>query len=125
MKNRLVYCLLTIFTVTLFTACTPAYRLQSGTYRMSLKHAPTVPNEAQTVMVTVEDSRITIKNPASNRLLTGQLDGNRFSVSSREDTQSVDFTGVLSSDNQVEGTAVQKEGEKTLFSGTFLMVPVK
>ncbi|MFH2131355.1 MAG: hypothetical protein ABIK68_13350 [bacterium] len=125
MKNRLVYCLLTIFTVTLLTACAPSYRMQSGTYSMSLKHSPKVANEVQTVMVTVEDSRITVKNPDSNQVLTGRLDGNRFVVSSREGSQSVDFSGILSSDNQVEGTAVQKEGEKILFNAAFSIVRVK
>lgn len=125
MKKVSILCLVAA-SLFLLGSCAPVYQLRSGTYHMTLKTGPeSATPQMKTVLMTVEDNRITIKNAESTEILNGELKGDQFMVSSRDGEQSVEFMGTLGADNQVSGDAVHKKKGKVLFNGGFTLTPAQ
>ena len=125
MKSVLASGLIVMIALFLAASCAPTYKLTNGTYHMSLKTGKeTEKMQVKTVMVIVDKGQVTIRNPESDHVLSGQLEGGRFTVSSRDGDQMIEFSGVLAADNQVKGKAIQKKGNDVMFDAVFEMAPV-
>ena len=98
--------LLTVLSI--LSACSTAYRLESGSYVLSIKQATTSGDMPKAVSIQVHGQTIKIQNPDHDLVFTGQVEGNTFQAVGKNDTQTIEFQGNLVGDNRVAGKVIQK-----------------
>lgn len=122
MHRNLVFSL--FLAAVLAVSCTQTARMESGPYTMTLmpvSGAATLPSK--TVQVTVEDDRVTIQNPDSERVLEGELQKNQLLVSSRQDNETIEFKGIVSADSRIQGNVVHTRDGQPVYRAAFVLTP--
>ncbi|MBU3918059.1 hypothetical protein KKA14_21225, partial [bacterium] len=99
-------------------ACS-SYKLESGKYVMTVKLPKTEKISARNVEIIVNEDKVTIQNPNQEKTLTGLIKENNISFQGENESEKVEFVGVLTGNNQVKGTVVQKSDKETTFSAEF------
>jgi len=123
MKNAIEKGLMLLTAALLLYACTPAYRLESGSYQLSLQDVPGLEAATQTVLVETGAGLVSIRHPSREKVMTGVLKGNQLTITAEESGAKVEFKGRLTADNRVEGQAVQQSADKTVKTAKFRMQP--
>ncbi len=101
------------------------YKLQSGNYVMTVKLPKTAKNSSRNVNITVKENKVTIQNPKQKNTLTGTIKENNIQLMGVNKTEKVEFKGVLTGNDQVKGTVVQKSDKGTTFSAEFTIIKVQ
>ncbi len=101
------------------------YTLESGQYVMSIKLPRTAKNSSKNVEIIVKEDKVTIQNPQQKNALTGLIKENNIKFMGENESEKVEFSGVLTGNNQVKGTVTQKSDTDTTFSAEFTIVKAK
>ncbi len=122
---RTVFQILIVFFLAAGLISCSKYKLESGNYIMSVKLPKTEKDSSKNVKIIVKEDKVTIQNPNQKKALVGSIKENNIRFMGDNGSEKVEFTGVLTGNNHVKGTVVQKSATDTTFSAEFSIVKSK
>jgi len=125
MKQISVGAILTVFIFMFLLGCSTVYRLESGEYVLAIKQPASSKSMPKNVSIVVDGKNIEVRNLDDDRVLKGNIEGNKILITGQTESQAVEFKGNLVADNQVTGNVIQKSDTSVQREAVFTIVTRK